>query len=382
MQHFDYIFTGSGLAALLTVDKMISSDYFSNKKILLIDENLKKTNDRTWCFWDKENLYESIVSKKWSEILFANNDWQNSLNISPYEYKKINGLDFYNFIFQKINNSKNIKWINDVVLEIDELDKNVKVITKKGDTFTGQKIFNSIPFNKNYINNKKYPLIHQHFVGWFIQSKTEAFNENVATFMDFSVKQNGNTRFMYVLPTSKNEALVEYTLFSSNLLSKKEYEQEIELYLEEKGILNYDIIEKEHGNIPMTLYPFWKNNTENILHIGSAGGWTKASTGYTFKNADKQSKKLIQFLEKNQTNLKKFHKKNKFWFYDLLLIDILNEKNHLGTSIFSSLFEKGNPQIIFKFLDEETSLFEDFQVIVRCPKTLFIKALLKRVFSL
>lgn len=382
MQHFDYIFTGSGLAALLTVDKMISSDYFSNKKILLIEENLKKTNDRTWCFWDKENLYETIVSKKWSEILFANNDWQNSLKINPYEYKKINGLDFYNFIFKKINNSKNIKWINDVVLEIDDLDKSVKVITKKGDTFTGQKIFNSIPFDKNYINNRKYPLIHQHFVGWFVQCKTEAFNENVATFMDFSVKQNGNTRFMYVLPTSKNEALVEYTLFSSNLLSKKEYEQEIELYLKEKGILNYEIIEKEYGNIPMTLYPFWKNNTKNILHIGSAGGWTKASTGYTFKNADKQSKKLIQFLEKNQTNLKKFHKTNKFWFYDLLLIDILNEKNHLGTSIFSSLFEKGNPQIIFKFLDEETSLFEDLQVIIRCPKTLFIKALLKRVFSL
>ena len=382
MQHFDYIFTGSGLAALITVDKMISSDYFSNKKILLIEENLKKTNDRTWCFWDKENLYETIVSKKWSEILFANNDWQNSLKINPYEYKKINGLDFYNFIFKKINNSKNIKWINDVVLEIDDLDKSVKVITKKGDTFTGQKIFNSIPFDKNYINNRKYPLIHQHFVGWFVQCKTEAFNENVATFMDFSVKQNGNTRFMYVLPTSKNEALVEYTLFSSNLLSKKEYEQEIELYLKEKGILNYEIIEKEYGNIPMTLYPFWKNNTKNILHIGSAGGWTKASTGYTFKNADKQSKKLIQFLEKNQTNLKKFHKTNKFWFYDLLLIDILNEKNHLGTSIFSSLFEKGNPQIIFKFLDEETSLFEDLQVIIRCPKTLFIKALLKRVFSL
>lgn len=382
MQHFDYIFTGSGLAALITVDKMISSDYFSNKKILLIDENLKKTNDRTWCFWDKENLYETIVSKKWSEILFANNDWQNSLKINPYEYKKINGLDFYNFIFKKINNSKNIKWINDVVLEIDDLDKSVKVITKKGDTFTGQKIFNSIPFDKNYINNRKYPLIHQHFVGWFVQCKTEAFNENVATFMDFSVKQNGNTRFMYVLPTSKNETLVEYTLFSSNLLSKKEYEQEIELYLKEKGILNYEIIEKEYGNIPMTLYPFWKNNTKNILHIGSAGGWTKASTGYTFKNADKQSKKLIQFLEKNQTNLKKFHKTNKFWFYDLLLIDILNEKNHLGSSIFSSLFEKGNPQIIFKFLDEETSLYEDLQVIIRCPKTLFIKALLKRVFSL
>jgi lycopene beta-cyclase len=83
--------------------------------------------------------------------------------------------------------------------------------------------------------------------------------------MDFSVEQKGNTRFMYVLPTSKTEALLEYTLFSKELLSKEEYETEIQKYIENLGITEYEIIEKEQGNIPMTCYPFWKHNTKNII---------------------------------------------------------------------------------------------------------------------
>ena len=63
--------------------------------------------------------------------------------------------------------------------------------------------------------------------------------------MDFSVEQKGNTRFMYVLPTSKTEALLEYTLFSKSLLETKEYESEIEIYLKKLGVTNYKIVEKK-----------------------------------------------------------------------------------------------------------------------------------------
>jgi lycopene beta-cyclase len=197
--------------------------------------------------------------------------------------------------------------------------------------------------------------------------------------MDFSVNQNGNTRFMYVLPTSKKEALVEYTLFSKDLLSKEEYEIEIELYLKNLGIIEYEIVGKEQGNIPMTCYPFWKNNTKNVLNIGSAGGWTKASTGFTFKNATKKSKELVQFLE-TESDFTKFHKKNKFWFYDLLFIDLLYKNNAIGSKLFSDLFKDENSGLILKFLDEQTSWLEDLKVILKCPRIPFLKALLRRIF--
>lgn len=379
MQHYHYIFTGSGLSAMMTVYEMILSGTFQDKTILLLDENPKKTNDRTWCFWDSNTIFPNQVSTKWNSAWFKNTAFERKLNLDPYQYKMVKGLDFYNLIFDLISKQENIHFVNQKVLDFEELGSHC-IVKTASENYTCNKIFNSI-FNPNLVKSQaKYPLLQQHFVGWFIKSKEEVFDKETATFMDFSVEQKGNTRFMYVLPTSSTEALLEYTLFSKELLALSEYENEIQNYIQKLGITEYEIVEKEQGNIPMTCYPFWKNNTKNILNIGSAGGWTKASTGYTFKNTTKKAKQLISFLEDN-SDFRKFQKRDKFWFYDLLLLDILDKKNHLGSTIFSSMFQKGNATVIFKFLDEETTFLEDLKVIWKCPKGLFVKALFNRIFQ-
>jgi len=378
MKNYDYIFTGSGLAALMTVYKMIESGKFNDKSILLIDENAKKTNDRTWCFWQVEqSTWEQSITKKWDLALFANQEFSRDLELHPYQYNRVKGLDFYNQVFDLIWKQKNIHFLNEKVTDINELQTHVYVATET-QTFTGDKLFNSIYRKFAVESQTKYPVLQQHFIGWFIKSNQAVFNPEQATFMDFSVEQKGNTRFMYVLPTSTTEALLEYTLFSHRLLAKSEYEDEIQNYILKLGITDYEIIEKEQGSIPMTCYPFWKKNTQRVLNIGTAGGWTKASTGYTFKNSDKKSTALIAFLQK-ETDFRKFYKPTKFWFYDLLLLDILDRKNELGATIFSSMFKKGSPALIFKFLDEETSLYEDIKVILKCPKLPFVMALMRSV---
>jgi lycopene beta-cyclase len=182
-----------------------------------------------------------------------------------------------------------------------------------------------------------------------------------------------------VLPTSVNEALFEYTLFSKDLLPKQDYENAIKDYLKQKGIENYQITETEHGAIPMTSFKFWKNNTKNVLHIGTAGGWTKASTGYTFMNTTKKTQALVSFLKGNQ-DLSRFTRLTKFWFYDLLLLDVLAKHNGDGAKLFSSLFKKTNIKTILKFLDEESNLLEDLRIITAVPPLRFVKALLKRMF--
>ena len=378
MKHYHYIFTGAGLSALMTVYEMIISGKFNDKTILLLDENPKKSNDRTWCFWDNTSLFDEIISKKWDVALFADDNFRRDLDLNPYQYKIIRGLDFYNLVFDLISRQKNIHFTNQKVIDFEELGNHC-IVKTENENYTCNKIFNSI-YNPNLVNNQwKYPLLQQHFIGWFIKSKEEVFEKNKTTFMDFSVEQRGNTRFMYVLPTSSTEALLEYTLFSKDLLPKEEYENEIQIYIKKLGITDYEIVEKEQGNIPMTSYKFWKHNTKNIINIGSVGGWTKASTGYTFKNTTKKSKELVELLS-NETDFRKFHKMDKFWFYDLLFLDVLFKRNDLGSTVFSALFKKGNPTLIFKFLDEETTFWEDLQVIWKCPKGLFIRALLGRIF--
>ncbi|MEQ3691536.1 MAG: lycopene cyclase family protein, partial [Flavobacterium sp.] len=143
----------------------------------------------------------------------------------------------------------------------------------------------------------------------------------------------------------------------------------------------YTILKKDKGNIPMTVFPFWNNNKKRVLFIGTAGGWTKASTGYTFKNSVRKASEVVSFMKQENVDFRKFHRYNKYNFYDSLFIDVLYHNNHLGKEVFSSMFTKVNPSLILRFLDENTTLFEDFKIIMACPKLPFLKALLKKIIK-
>jgi lycopene beta-cyclase len=382
MKHYHYIFAGAGLSGLMTVYRMAISGRFDNKSILLLDTDTKQANDRTWCFWQRGiTIWDDIIFRRWQTALFAGKDFSTDLDFEGYEYNMIRGIDFYNFVLNELKNHKNIESVHQKVIDFADLDINVIVKTET-ESYTCNKLFNSIYNPALPASQKKYPALQQHFIGWHVKTSASAFTADKPTFMDFSIAQKGNTRFMYVLPFSNTEAIVEYTLFSKDLLAVAEYEEAIKQYLLDKGITEYEIIDKERGSIPMTSYKFWENNTKNILNIGSAGGWTKASTGYTFKNADKRSRELVHFLQSSQNDFTTFYKKTKFWGYDLLLLDILARKNHKGSAIFGAMFKSGEAAPIFKFLDEETTLAEDLAVISKCPKGLFINALLRRMLNL
>ncbi len=378
--NYDFIFAGAGLSSLMTVHKMILSKKFEGKSILILDEHQKNTNNRTWSFWSEPNhAWEDFVTKKWDYALFANKTKHKKLDLSPFQYNMIKGLDFYNLIFEKINQSPNIFFKQAKILNHREQNDFVEVSSSLGD-FTCKQLLNSIYDSSALDNQKKYPVLQQHFVGWFIKTKEEFFDSDVATFMDFSLEQNGNTKFMYVLPTSKKEALFEPTWFSHKQLKKEVYENEIIQYLNSLGIKDYEIVEKEQGSIPMTCFPFWQKNTKRILHIGTAGGWTKASTGFTFFYANKKTNQLIDFLSKKE-DFKEFHKTNKFWFLDLIFLDVLDKKNELGSDVFSSLLLSGKTELVLRFLNEETNFFQTLRVMLLCPLKPFTKSLLRVVFK-
>jgi lycopene beta-cyclase len=379
MKKTDYIITGAGASGLMLAYRMAQDAFFDDKSILIIDKEKNVTNNRTWCFWEKPNgEWDDLITKYWNNIYFGSDYYFQEIDINPYQYKMIRSAEFYNQLWTLIDAKENFHFISAKVNGFTEADDKVIVSTSEGDIISG-KLFNSIPFDRTYQTQQKFPLLQQHFIGWFIKTESEMFDDSFATFMDFEIPQNGNTRFMYVLPTSKTEALFEYTLFSQELLRKQDYEDAIKDYLKQKGIDNYQITEVEQGAIPMTSYKFWKHNTHKVLHIGTAGGWTKASTGYTFMNTTKKTKLLVSFLKKNN-DLSKFTKVTKFWFYDLLLLDVLAKHNGDGARLFSSLFEKTNIKTILKFLDEESNLLEDLKIITAVPPLRFVKALLKRMF--
>lgn len=380
MATYDFIIIGAGASGLLLANALGNDSFFSEKSILLLDKDLNKPNDRTWCFWERDQgEFDPIVHHSWDHIFVGDDTYSKRIPIAPYEYKMIRAADFYHVYRDKISQYPNITLLEASVKNMEDMGHQVMVTTNTG-TFKGKKLFNSIFDYGPLLKQTKYPVLQQHFTGWFVKTSKPTFDRNQATFMDFSVPQKGNTRFMYVLPFTETEALVEYTLFSKEVLPEQEYGEAIKSYLRnELHCTEYEVLEREKGSIPMSCYDFNLHNSQNILHIGIAGGWAKPSSGYTFMRTYQKTKALIPFLKKDQP-LNSFYKKDRFWFYDLLLLDILYKDNNKGRLIFGQLFKNRSPQKIFAFLDEKSTLWQDLGIILACPKKEFILAFVRRIW--
>ena len=184
----------------MLADAMIADDFFSGKSILLLDKDTKQINDRTWCFWEKgEGQFEDIIHKKWNHIYFAGKQFSKRYNINPYTYKMVRGIDFYNSILQRIEAHPDIDFRQAHISDVIDTGDNVNVTTSE-DTYSGKQVFNSI-FNYGMATHqKKYPVLQQHFVGWFIKTKKPVFDVDQATYMDFSIAQKREYAF-YVYTT-------------------------------------------------------------------------------------------------------------------------------------------------------------------------------------
>ena len=373
---YDYIILGAGLSGLGLALQLTEDPFFQDKKILLLDKEGKTKNDRTWCFWHQNNSpWEAIISKKWPKIGFKSAGFDAKIAIYPYTYNKIKGLDYYEYCFARLEKNGQVTFKMEAVENFKETTTGIEVHTA-AQTYTANKLFNSILPPEILKDQKEDIVLNQHFIGWFIRTEKAVFDPETAVFMDFSIPQRGNTRFMYVLPTSPTEALVEYTLFSEELLPSEIYENGIKNYLTAHKIDKYTITEKERGCIPMTVFPFEKRNSKHVANIGTAGGWTRASTGFTFSYTQKRISELVNFLKENN-DLRNWKISDRYRWYDRLFLDVLYRKNEDGSLIFEAMFKNNPTERIFRFLDGESSLAEDLKIIWSLPKKEFVKALYK-----
>lgn len=379
MKKFDIIIAGGGCAGLSLLVRIIKSGRFDDKKILLVDREAKSTNDRTWCFWESQpGLFEEVVYRSWDQLHFHGKDFSRLLDIAPYRYNMVRGIDFYAHCHSIIKTQPNVERIQGNITSLKSVGNEV-LMKVNDEEYSSPLAFNSIP--KENIDDNKYYYLKQHFKGWSIKTSGEVFDPTQATLMDFRTDQKNGTTFIYVLPFSTSEALVEYTLFSTELLSPDAYNDALRKHVADYITkLPYTITSEEFGVIPMTNYPF-KLKEGRIINIGTAGGHTKASTGYTFQFIQKNTQQIVDsMIATGSPSVPPPAKK--FSFYDSTLLRILQTRKMEGIDLFTDLFRHGDPQTVLKFLDNETNLGEDINIMKRLPTGIFGKAALRNIFKI
>lgn len=392
MNPYDVILAGGGLSGRTLALELIAQPAFQHKKILLIDRDAKDRNDRTWCFWAADEAdIPPFAHKTWTNCLFYGEKWSRSLQMPPYRYVMVRGIDFYSWSAAQLDAAPQIAQIQ---TNIRHIHPDGRVETDAG-TFQAEWVFNSAlaplpllpqdpppPYTfQNQALPPQYTWFLQHFKGWIVETPHPAFDHDTATLMDFRVDQAGDTRFVYVLPFSENRALVEYTIFSPQLCPPEDYDAALRAYLRDfLNVEQYTVAETEFGVIPMTDYPFSPKQTGRVVHIGTVGGFVKGSSGYAFKRTRRKLRHFVQDWAASGTpHPQLLASAYRFRLYDSIMLQVLREKWYPGRQFFTDLFQKQPATRIFRFLDEESTFAEELQVMYTPPSRPFLKAVWRRI---
>ena len=138
------------------------------------------------------------------------------------------------------------------------------------------------------------PCAYQKFHGLFIKT-AEPHGLTRPLLMDATVSQLDGYRFLYLLPWSDRELLVEDTRYSDTAdLDPVELRAEIVAYLARAGFGSYVITGDESGCLPLPLYgarsPKFK---DGLLYAGMRAGLFHPTTGYSMPDAARFANWLV-----------------------------------------------------------------------------------------
>ena len=355
MKEFDYIILGGGSAGLSLAYELDINKKLKDKTLAIIETRDEYKRDKTWSFWKvADHNFDDCVIKSWNNFSINSELGSHEVENKEYPYQTIDSGLFYKKVLNQLKQNKKIQFFKNT----EQLNLNNSFI------------FNSIPSKVNYQTN-----LWQHFKGIEIETPKDIFDDGIFNLMDFDCDQRDKVHFFYTLPFAKNKALIETTWLSKvDDKSLNDYDIQLEKYIKETlKIKNYKINYQEEGMIPL-FYPLYEKE-KNKINIGTAGGMTRLSTGYTFVNIQEHSKYIRENIE-NISNTKKYEIAKKYQFLDEIFLRVLKKHPEKMPNIFFKMF-KTSPKTVIKFLSNKSNFLEDLSIILNMPKWTFIKALFK-----
>ncbi|WP_425244646.1 lycopene cyclase family protein [Streptomyces citrinus] len=365
---------GAGAAGLSLADHLAPTPHGSPLTVTLIDAppGPLRPPRRTWCFWESATgRYDEAVTASWRTLRVHGRDGravQDSLG--PLRYKMIRSDDFEALIDRRLAHRPGFTRRDGTVEAVEGAADGARVLLREPGgalrTVSARWVFDSRPLDS--LPRARTTLL-QHFRGWFLRTPEPAFDTRAVELMDFRTPQpERGLAFCYMLPTSSRTALVEYTRFSASLLADEEYDQALRSYTRQVlGLRDIEIEATEDGVIPMTDARFARQVGDSVFRIGTAGGATRPSTGYTFSTIQRQARATAQALLAGRRPVPPRPHSRRSLAMDAVLLHGLDSGRIDGAAFFTRLFSRVPMERLLGFLDGDTTLLQDIGIGLRGP---------------
>jgi lycopene beta-cyclase len=357
----EYIVVGAGCAGLSLAVHLARTD--RNFRVTIVDRRAEFTRDRTWCYWATESHpFEECVQRRWNRWIVQHDSRTTEQHSERYPYEMIPADAFYDHALEVVRSDPRFNLILEAsVQSIEPHSTGVRVLAQE-ESFDGDAVFDSRP------PSPSTPDQLQHFLGWFIEVEDPVFDPSRVRLMDFWRPEAENVHFIYQLPLSPDRSLFEATWISETRLADDVYEQHIEEYLERTyPNTNYSIYRREQGVIPLQFEPV-DSDSRRILPIGSRGGASRPSTGYTFLGIQRASRQLAEEIEQGCVPTQPKIWSSSSRMLDRIFLSYLEGNPRKAQKTFYDLFERTNTEALVRFLSDVSRVSDYRDVLASMPK--------------
>lgn len=377
---YDHLILGAGCAGLSLAWHL--RDLGDQGSIALVDRRSSYENDRTWCYWDVDPTpFDHLATHAWDRWAVIDEHGNRAEGHSDrYRYRRLRAIDVYRHVFESLDDDPLIDLYPGESIRSTRSEANSVIVEATGGPLRGLGAFESArkPSSLAESAPEGEAALVQHFLGQTVRADRPSFDPACPILMDFRVDQADGPHFVYVLPLSDREALIENTYLFPSPVSSRRHREEIAAYLDRcVGLRDYEVIEEESGRIPMTTHRPIVEPGAQVVPIGLAGGAARPSSGYAFVRIQRQCRRIAERVARGLPPVEGRSESvagRKFDFFDAVFLRALADRPEAAPDLFFRMFEAVGADPLVRFLSDRSGLVDDARLIAALPKLPFLMA--------
>ncbi len=385
-EEYGYVILGAGCAGLSFCYYLLEAGV--EDPVLILDQKTSFADDRTWCFWDVEPTpFSRSATKSWGSWSLHAEGRTIVHRTERYPYRCLTAVDFYEHALKSIAERGN------VTLRLGEAVEGYKAhggrvyVRTEAATYTARHVLDGrgLPPGSPVFEEARREAVWvpQKFLGLRLRTRKPVFDPRVCTLMDFSVAQERGLRFVYVLPFTEREALVENVYLAEARISPEEHRRELAEYLGSRLGLSpedYVVDGEERGYIPMTDYRFPRRLGEGVYSAGMLGGGSRPSTGYTFLRTQRYCRALAADLAAGREPSVKLDAR-RYGVLDAVFLRFMLLYPERCPGVYRRMFAGVPAEALVRFLTEKSGAGDDLRLVGAMPKLPFLGVAARAVLN-
>ena len=339
-------------------------------RVSVLESREEYRRDRTWCYWNTTmHPFSALATHRWHRWRVRNARAEAVQASQRVTYNHLPADRFYSFATDALRRAgQQLSLGCEVSAVVAEPEGHTAVETNLG-RLRATWVFDSRPQRPV----TQQPKLLQRFTGWHVETEHACFDSRTVDLMDFQGSCDRNRLpFLYMLPFSPTEALVEATFLDAPELGMPDAEAMLQETLRQANAGSYRIVYREEGSLPMggMQHP---SRSGAAYDIGIRGGRIKASSGYAFQRIQRQSTAIANALSRGLPPPRRVEPA----YYDLLdrlFLQALCRFPERASEYFLTLFQRVPPEPLVRFLSETANPVDIARVMLALPARDFLQS--------